>query len=202
MFPQEFLEKCLKNAEDLIDSLSLTYSYNFQSNLNEHNNFKRQILLDKNYKKVTNNKQDHNGSNNVSSFSFNTNISSGKNLNSKLQKTIESNKMQPLNTPIQTTSPEELRMISNLHSIQTPFSGTSASTANLMSMPPAINSLSVLNSSKSPKKKDYISENEQNNSDQSYLTFNSDKEDLNTVNHQIGIIDDQTNSEDNEKYNK
>jgi hypothetical protein len=170
VFPQEFIEKCLKNAEDLMDSLPFTY---FPSSFNDHSCFKKQMLQEKNHKKnQRNNMHESDLPSNVSSFSINIkNNTSFHNYNSKIQKTLENN---PLATLHQTTSPEELRMISNLHSLQAPCSSI-ASTADLNSLPPAITSLSLLNSP-SCQAKDFISENELKNSQQSYLTSNSDEE--------------------------
>jgi hypothetical protein len=55
IFPQEFLEKCLKNAEDLFDCSPYTYSYNIQPNINDYSFSKRQIMLDsKNQRKCHN----------------------------------------------------------------------------------------------------------------------------------------------------
>ena len=186
VFPQEFIEKCLKNAEDLIDSLPFTY---FPSSFNDHACFKKQMLQEKNYKK----KYESEFPSNISSFSINTNSTAFSHCNSKIHKNGDNNIPTGLH---QTTSPEELRMISNLHSLQIPSTSSLSSTADLISLPPIITSLSLLNSATCISK-EFTQENEKNKSQQSYVASASDEEI-----YQSGRQINSNNIDDEVKFNR
>lgn len=157
VFPQELIEKCLKNAEDLIDNLPFTY---LPSSFNDHACFKKQMIQEKNHKRNQQaNKYQSDYPSNMSSFSINTNSTTFSNYNSKIQKNYDSN-ISPSTDVHQATSPEELRMISNLHSLQTPNTSSLSKTTDLISLPPIITSLSLLNSINC-NSKELICENEQ-----------------------------------------